>query len=97
MCDKNRGLRVIGAILDAQGRFVPNADNRITFQLVGGGHILGVGNGNPSDHDTDRSNQRNAFNGHCIAVIQAGLHPESLQLTATSPGLKSANVTFRVR
>jgi beta-galactosidase len=85
------------SILDAQGRLVPNAGNRVSFQLGGGGRLLGVGNGNPSDHDTDRANQRNAFNGHCIAVIQAGSHPEILKLTAASPGLASADITFRVR
>ncbi len=85
------------SILDAQGRLVPYADNRVSFQLGGGGRILGVGNGNPSDHDPDRANQRKVFHGHCIAVIQAGVHPEVLQLTATSPGLTPAGITLRVR
>jgi beta-galactosidase len=83
--------------LDDRGRLVPNANNRVLFQLDGGGRILGVGNGNPSDHDTDRASERNAFNGHCIAVIQAGSHSGVLKLTATSPGLKSADITFQVR
>jgi beta-galactosidase len=85
------------SILDAHGRLVPDANNRVTFQLAGGGRILGVGNGNPSDHDTDRSNQRNAFHGHCITLVQAGSHPETLHLTANSPGLKSASLTLHVR
>ena len=85
------------SILDAKGRLVPYAHNRVSFKLGGGGRILGVGNGNPSDHDPDRANQRNAFHDHCIVIIQAGSNPETLQLTATSPGLSSANMTFRVR
>jgi beta-galactosidase len=85
------------SILDAEGRLVPNADNRITFELTGGGRILGVGNGNPSDHDTDRSNQRRAFNGHCIALVQSRARPEVFQITATSPGLKPGSATFRAR
>jgi beta-galactosidase len=85
------------SVLDDRGRLVPNANNRVLFQLDGGGRILGVGNGNPSDHDTDRASERNAFNGHCIAVIQAGSHSGVLKLTATSPGLKSADITFQVR
>jgi beta-galactosidase len=84
------------SILDAEGRLAPHADNRVTFELIGGGRILGVGNGNPSDHDTDRSNQRRAFNGHCIIIIQAEGKPEKLELTATSPGLKKTSVAFRV-
>jgi beta-galactosidase len=85
------------SILDAKGRVVPDANNRVSFQLNGGGRILGVGNGNPSDHDPDRANQRKAFHGHCIVIIQAGSNPEVLRLTAASPGLTSARLEFRVR
>ena len=35
------------SILDDKGRVVPDAINRVTFQLTGGGRILGVANGNP--------------------------------------------------
>jgi beta-galactosidase len=84
------------SILDAQGRVVPDSDNRVTFQLDGPGKILGVSNGNPADHDTDKSNQRNAFHGHCMVVIEAGNQPGTIHLTATSPGLGSTSVTFDV-
>ena len=85
------------SILDEKGRLVPDADRRVTFQLTGGGRILGVGNGNPADHDPDRAEQRNSFHGHCIAVIQAGSQPASLHLVATSPGLASGSLSFDVR
>jgi beta-galactosidase len=84
------------SLLDAKGRLVPDASNRVQFHLEGPGRILGVGNGNPADHDPDRATERNAFHGHCIAVIQAGTQPAVLRLTATSPGLRPATVTFRV-
>ena len=42
------------SILDAEGRVVPDADNRVYFHLTGEGRILGIGNGNPSDHDSDQ-------------------------------------------
>jgi hypothetical protein len=45
---------------------------------------------------TNRVSERNAFHGHCIVIIQAGAKPEKLQLTAASPGLQGASVTFRV-
>ncbi|MGH7953508.1 MAG: DUF4982 domain-containing protein, partial [Limisphaerales bacterium] len=85
------------SILDAQSRVVPNAANRIHFQLAGGGRILGVANGDPADHDPDKADQRNAFHGHCIAVIEAGSKPARIRITANSPGLASASVTFEVR
>jgi beta-galactosidase len=41
------------AALDAQGRLVPVAQNRISFSIQGGGKIIGVGNGDPSCHEPD--------------------------------------------
>jgi len=41
------------AVVDAQGRFVPMADNLVRFELSGPGKILGVGNGDPSCHEPD--------------------------------------------
>jgi beta-galactosidase len=85
------------SILDAKGRVVPNTTNRVYFHLTGDGRIMGVGNGNPSDHDADKADQRNAFHGHCMAVIQAGSHPGVLQLTVASPGLTSVRISFQAR
>jgi beta-galactosidase len=87
---------VAASILDNHGRVVPDADQRITFQLTGGGRILGVGNGNPADHDPDRANQRMTFHGRCIAMIQAGSEPTVIKLTATSPQIDSDHLQFDV-
>lgn len=85
------------SILDAQGRVVPDSCNRVTFELNGNGQILGVSNGDPADHDTDKSNKRNAFHGHCIVVIEAGDQAGTIQLTASSPGLAPGSVAFEVK
>ena len=42
------------SVVDAQGRVVPLAANRISFDLEGPGRILGVGNGDPSCHEPDK-------------------------------------------
>ncbi len=39
--------------LDAQGRSVPTAQNKINFAIEGQGKIIGVGNGDPSCHEPD--------------------------------------------
>jgi beta-galactosidase len=38
---------------DDKGRLVPNAGNAIDFKLEGPGKIIGVGNGDPSSHESD--------------------------------------------
>ena len=39
--------------VDAQGRVVPLAQNKIQFAIEGVGNIIGVGNGDPSCHEPD--------------------------------------------
>jgi beta-galactosidase len=39
--------------LDAQGRAVPLAQNKIAFAIEGAGKIIGVGNGDPASHEPD--------------------------------------------
>jgi beta-galactosidase len=41
------------AVTDAQSRVVPVADNLVSFDISGGGKIIGVGNGDPSSHEPD--------------------------------------------
>jgi beta-galactosidase len=41
------------AAYDAEGRLVPVAGNKISFDLTGPGRIIGVGNGDPSCHEPD--------------------------------------------
>ncbi len=41
-------------LYDAFGRFVPTANNDISFSIDGPGKIIGVGNGDPSSHEPDK-------------------------------------------
>lgn len=41
------------AVTDAAGRVIPTAGQKVSFELSGGGRILGVGNGDPSCHEPD--------------------------------------------
>jgi beta-galactosidase len=40
--------------LDANKRFVPDANDEMAFTIQGPGKIIGVGNGDPSSHETDK-------------------------------------------
>ena len=45
-------------------------------------------------HEAFKSDRRKAFAGMCLAIVQSTAHPGRIQLTATSPGLKSSAVTI---
>jgi beta-galactosidase len=81
-------------VVDAAGRLVPTAGNLINFSVKGPGVITGVGNGNPSDHDPDKANYREAFWGKALVILGATDKPGSIRLTASSDGLTSASTTF---
>ena len=59
------------AIKDSEGRVIPTADNLVKFSIDGPGKIIGTGNGNPSNHEPDKANQRMAFNGYCLVLVQS--------------------------
>ncbi len=79
-------------VVDAKGRVVPYAANRVAFTVKGAAVLGGVGNGDPSDHDPDQTNRRKAFHGLCMALVQSNGHSGKIQLLATSAGLKSASI-----
>ena len=87
------------SVLDEKGREVPTADNLIHFEINENGHILGVGNGNPSSHEPDKYPgggwQRKLFNGKCQIIIQASRSAGSITLQATSDGLKRRLLTLQ--
>lgn len=84
-------------ILDEKGNFVPDAGNEITFTLEGPGKIVGLANGDPTNHESFKGNKHSAFNGKCLVIVQAERQTESLQLTATSPGLEKAVINIQLK
>jgi beta-galactosidase len=84
-------------VRDAQDRIVPITVNDVTFRISGEGRLIGVGNGDPTDHASDKGASRKAFSGLCMAVVQSTKTTGSLSVEATSPGLAPANVTIAAK
>jgi beta-galactosidase len=83
------------AIKDAKGRVIPTADNLVKFSIEGPGRIIGTGNGNPGSHEPDKANQRMAFNGFCLVLIQTARTAGEIRLKASSETLTSAEITLK--
>ena len=84
-------------VQDAHGRTMPIADNDITFRVSRNAKLLGVGNGNPSSHESDTADHRRVFNGWAQAIVQSSRQAGPIVVQATSPGLESASVTLEAR
>jgi beta-galactosidase len=81
-------------VLDAEGRVLPVTDQEIAFKVSGTGRLIGVGNGDPTSHESDIGSTRKAFSGLCMAIVQAGKTSGDIKVEATSPGLTAAEVTI---
>lgn len=82
------------SVVDEDGIPVPDASNLIRFTTKGG-HIIGVGNGDPNSHEADKAQQRHLFNGLCQAIVQADEDADTVIVTAESDGLESAVVEIK--
>jgi beta-galactosidase len=84
-------------VQDAQGRTVPVTDNEVTFRVSGAGKLIGVGNGDPTDHASDKGASRKAFSGFCMALVQSSKTAGNIIIEVTSPGLSSSTVTIAAK
>ena len=77
-------------IVDEAGYVVPTANNLVQFSVTGAGRLIGVDNGDPRDHHSYKLNERSAFNGLCLVIVQSNGKEGKISITATSDGLKQA-------
>jgi beta-galactosidase len=82
---------------DAQNRVVPVTDNEVTFRVSGEGKLIGVGNGDPTSHESDKGTSRRAFSGLCMAIVQSTKTAGTISVEATSPGLAPATVAIAAK
>lgn len=68
--------------LDKEGRVVPTANHLVGFKITGPGALIGVGNGDPNCHESDKGTKRSLFNGLAQAVVQAGKRPGQIVIEA---------------
>jgi beta-galactosidase len=96
LADGQDTVPIVVTVLDAQGRIVPTAGNKISFEISGAGKNAGVGNGDPSCHEPNQADYRSAFMGYCMVLAQAGRTAGTLRVTASADGLSKASVQLVV-
>jgi beta-galactosidase len=79
-------------IVDAQGKTVPAATNLVSFELQGPAKLIGVDNGNPVSHEAYQSNERLAYHGQCLAIIQSTRQAGHVRFALRSEGLSGAQI-----
>lgn len=83
-------------IEDKNGLMAPRAMNKIRFSIKGPGEIIATGNGDATSHASLQSQEPNAFNGLCLAIVRAKSGESGkIILKAESDGLAGATVVIR--
>lgn len=96
--DGRDAVPVTVGVVDAQGRPVPNADTLVHFDVAGVGTLIGVGNGDPNAHDSEKAPQRRLFNGLAQVILQTQRGGQGgLTLRASAAGMEPATLTLDVR
>ena len=70
-------------VLDRQGRPVPTANDKVVFKVSGNGTLIGVGNGDPNCHESDKEPRRSVFNGLAQVIVQSTMEPGTIHVEAT--------------
>ena len=79
-------------VTDANGHIVPDAANRVTFDVKGAGKLVGVDNGSSPDHDSYQADNRKAFSGKVLAIVQSTKEAGEITVTAKADGMQSSTV-----
>ena len=82
-------------VVDKDGNLCPWAENKVLFSLTGDAKIAGVDNGSPFSLERFQANERRAFFGKCLVVLQAGKKPSTIQLTAKSVDLVPQTIEIK--
>ena len=82
--------------VDAQGRPVDNACDRVTV-FVHGGVLMGLDNGDSTDLDGYKTDTRRLFSGRLLAMVGAPAGGGELIVEASAPGVESAQLRLPVQ
>jgi beta-galactosidase len=81
--------------VDARGHPVPDEQRKVRF-AVSGGALIGVGNGDPNSHESEKAPERSLFNGLAQLIVQAGEGRGRLTIEAQADGLRAARLVLPV-
>lgn len=78
--------------VDVNGIPVGNARNRIRVEVSGAGRLVGLDNGDSTDYDSYKGDNRRLFSGKLLAMIESTLEPGEITVRAYSEGFENAEL-----
>jgi beta-galactosidase len=88
---------ITATVTDAAGIMVPDAANLLQFEVKGNALLAGTDNGLQTSLESFKGSSHKAFNGLCLAVMQAGNTKGVATVTARAVGLQAATVVIQMK
>lgn len=82
------------SVADKNGITVANARNRIKVSVEGAARLVGLDNGDSTDYDSYKGDNKRLFGGKLLAIIQSTLEPGEVTVSLKSEGLWGKELTF---
>jgi beta-galactosidase len=83
-------------VMDVKGILVPEAANKISFEITGPGEIVATDNGDPASMVSFASHEREMYSGMALVIVRYKKGATgTLTVKAVSTGLKSAVVEIK--
>lgn len=79
-------------VQDKNGTLCPNADNSVTFTVMGG-TIIGTDNGHGANVEKLSGSRHSAFSGKCLCVVKHDGASGAMKITATANGLTAGTIS----
>ena len=90
-----RGITFVEiSVCDKDGNIVGNARNRVKVEVSGEGRLVGLDNGDSTDYDSYKGDNRRLFSGKLLAMIQNTKQAGEVKVKVTSAGLEPAELSY---
>ena len=90
-------LHITTKIVDSVGNLTPQSRHLVNYKVEGPGKLKVIDNGDLADHTQFGSTSKEVRAGKHLVIIQAGIDPGDLIISAKAPGLNSAQVKIPSR
>ncbi len=78
--------------VDKDGFPVENANNRVKVKVTGAGRLVGMDNGDSTDYEQYKSDNRRMFSGELLAVIASKCEPGEIKVSVSSEGMETQTI-----
>ena len=83
-------------LVDADGKIVPDADNKLNATVEGAGFLAAFGSANPVTDENYTTGDFRAYRGRATAIIRSGYTSGSCTLAISGDGLESVSTKINI-